>query len=59
LALLNLSIFLEQARDGCFGEAGGNASDEEIGAGVDSTIIILRSRVVLGSAFGGVAVGRS
>ena len=51
LALLNLAVFFKKPSYLGLGEAGVDARDEEVGAGVDGTVIItaLRSGIILGS----------
>ena len=47
LALLNVTILLEEAGDLLLAQAGVNASDEEVGAGVDGTIIVLGATMMV------------
>ena len=50
LALLNLAILLKKARNLCLGESGVNASDEEVGARVDGSIVIITTATTTAAA---------
>lgn len=53
LALLDLTVLLEQAGDLGLGKTGVDAGDEKVGSGVDGAIILGRgsSAVVLGATW--------
>ncbi len=47
LTLLDITVFLKETSDLLLGKARVNASDEEVGAWVDSTIILRRAALIL------------
>ena len=48
LALLDITVFLEETGDFLLGKARVDTSDEEVGARVDSTIILRSATITLG-----------
>jgi hypothetical protein len=54
LALLDITVFLEQTGNFLFGEARVNTSDKEVGSRVDGTIVLRSTAVSLGRATGNV-----
>jgi hypothetical protein len=50
LALLDITVFLEEAGNFSLSETRVNAGDEQVGAWVDSAIILGRTTIVLGRA---------
>jgi hypothetical protein len=52
LALLDITVFLEETGDFLFGEARVNTSDEKVGSMVDRTIILRSTTISLGRAAG-------
>jgi hypothetical protein len=52
LALLDITVFLEETGDFLFGEARVNTGDEEIGSRVDRTIILRSATIGLGRPTG-------
>jgi hypothetical protein len=50
LALLNFSVLLEETRDLLLSETGVDTGDEQVGAWVDSAIILGSTTIILGAA---------
>jgi hypothetical protein len=50
LALLDITVFLEETSDFLFREARVNTGDEEVGSRVDRTIILRSTAICLGRA---------
>ena len=52
LALLDITVFLKETRNLALGETRMDAGNEQIGARVDSAIILRRATIILGRATG-------